>query len=96
MDLKQLEAQALNYVAGLLESNKATIEKYATGPVLTVVNGAVKIADGVFSQLPFGIGALLDAALSKYVSTYESDISKYEGQGVDALAALLEKIATGL
>ncbi|HEX4014331.1 MAG TPA: hypothetical protein VHX17_10660 [Candidatus Cybelea sp.] len=96
MNLKSIEQAVLLFVANELETEKAAIEAF-TGPiVLNVVNGAVKIADGVFAKLPLGIGAVLDAALAGYVKQYEPDLSQYEGQGIDALSALLKKIAAGL
>jgi hypothetical protein len=96
MDIKQVEQAILNEAATLLETYKSNIESVAGPIVLNVVNGAVKIADGVFANLPFGMGGLLDAALAKYVSVYEKDLPQYEGQGIDALSALLKKIAAGI
>lgn len=96
MNLKQIEAGLLNEAAVELEAYKTEIEATVGPIVLNVVNGAVKIADGVFNQLPFGLGGMLDKALAGYVSLYEGDLTQYEGQGIDALSALLKKIAAGL
>jgi hypothetical protein len=94
MNIKQVEAELLKEGATLLETYKAEIEA-ATGPVvLEVVNGAVKVADGVFNKLPFGLGGLLDNALAGYVSEYQPQLPTLEGKGIDDLAALLNSIAS--
>lgn len=95
-NLNALEAAALDWVAGQLEAQKAGIEA-VTGPfVLEAANAGLKVADAAFANLPFGFGAIIDAALAKYVSMYTSNIAQYEGQGIDALAALLRQIASSL
>jgi hypothetical protein len=94
VNIKQVEAELLTEGASLLEQYKPAIEA-ATGPViLNVVNGAVKIAEGVFDKLPFGLGGLLDNALAGYVSEYEPELPTLEGKGIDELAALLKSIAS--
>jgi len=94
--LKPLEKEMIEAVAAGLDNEKTAIEQ-VTGPaVLVVVNGAVKVADGVFAQFPWGTGAIVDAALHKYVQQYEGDISKYEGAGIDDLVQLLENAAAKL
>jgi hypothetical protein len=96
MNLKSTEAAILNFLASEITNNEAAIEA-VTGPIaLNVVNGALKIAAAAFSKLPFGMGGLIDAALSQYAAQYEADLPKYEGQGLTALAALFTKLAAGL
>ena len=80
-------AELLNEGAALLEEYKPEIEA-ATGPiVLNVVNGAVKIADGVFNKLPLGLGALLDAALAgdRSPGSTNPTFRPYEGQETSTL-----------
>jgi hypothetical protein len=90
------EKAILLFVAGELTNNKAGIEA-VTGPiVLNVVNGALKVAAAAFAKLPFGMGGLIDAALASYVAQYTDNLATYEGQGIDALALMLTKIANGL
>lgn len=96
MNLKSIEQAILNGLAKEITDNEAAIEA-VTGPViLNVVNGALKVAAAAFSKLPFGMGGLIDAALSAYVSQYTNNLAEYEGKGLDALATLLTKIAAGL
>jgi hypothetical protein len=96
MNLQNLEAEALNWAAGELETYKSQIEAIGGPAVLTVVNGAVKVADSVFNGLPFGIGGLIDQALANYQSKIDGNVNAYIGAGVDDLAKLLEQIATKL
>jgi hypothetical protein len=94
MDLKQLEAEGLLFVANSLQANEAAIEA-ALGPVEVVaIADGIKLADEAFAKLPLGIGALVDAAFAQYAKQFTpAELNGFVGQGLNFVVSYLKAAA---
>jgi hypothetical protein len=94
--IQALEVEAITFVATYLKNNETEIET-ALGPIeISLVNGAIKIADQAFAKLPFGVGALLDGLLAQYSSQLPGDLNQYVGEGLTLLVNYLTALAASI
>lgn len=94
--LQAEEAALLTALADILEKAAPAIEQ-DLGPVeIELVGEAIKVAAPIWEKLPFGIGALVDAALAKYSPVLEADLNQYVGEGLAKLVAFLRAAAAHL
>jgi hypothetical protein len=90
--MNQFEAQAVNFVAGLIENHKAEAEA-ALGHLNTVVvedgTKLVEEADAHFGPA----AAVINAALAEYGPKAEAALASFEGTAIDKLVAYLRALA---